>query len=504
MIANVSRVLYLLIAALGMLAFGASPAAAHLDFVGSNPEDGQIVKGELSSVSLTFTVPAEPAGSGFQILDNEGTKIPLDISKQRSGEKWVLTPRDALTGGRYGVKWRVTAPDTHPKEGAFRFTIENQAAPAGSPQAPPATSALDEALSPADTTTAETIRWLGSAAALLGILLALGAIIFLAFVMVGRPAELTRIMKIIRWSGMLVVFGTIVQVLGRSAVQQEGDWAAALTPEALVDLLSMSGFGWFVLLRIVGGLLLFTGATAAAVLPRNEETAGPSVDESTARMVRPNVRGIPWALLGALLTGVSFLLDGHTATVQPWVLVWLSDLAHVLAAAAWAGGLAMLAVVLGQRRAAGHPLDPAHLAVKFSVVAAAGLTIAGLAGFALTVQILDYPAQLWETVWGRTLIAKVLLVGVVAAFGAYNHLRLVPMLEASFESRRAPAEDSATASRHDVPQESTAVQLAEKTQSQLAVERVGRRLRATAWVELSLLVAVVGLTALLISSSPSA
>ena len=85
MIANVSRVLYLLIAALGMLAFGASPAAAHLDFVGSNPEDGQIVKGELSSVSLTFTVPAEPAGSGFQILDNEGTKIPLDISKQRSG-----------------------------------------------------------------------------------------------------------------------------------------------------------------------------------------------------------------------------------------------------------------------------------------------------------------------------------------------------------------------------------------------------------------------------------
>ena len=503
MIANVSRVLYLLIAALGMLAFGASPAAAHLDFVGSNPEDGQIVKGELSSVSLTFTVPAEPAGSGFQILDNEGTKIPLDISKQRSGEKWVLTPRDALTGGRYGVKWRVTAPDTHPKEGAFRFTIEDQAAPAGSPQAPPATSALDEALSPADTTTAETIRWLGSAAALLGILLALGAIIFLAFVMVGRPAELRRIIKIVRWSGMLVVFGTLIQVFGRSAVQQEGDWAAALAPEALMELLSMAGFGWFVLLRIVGGLLLFAGATAA-VLPRDEEMSGPSVDESTARMVRPNVRGIPWALLGVLLTVVSFLLDGHTATVQPWLLVWVSDLAHVVAAAAWAGGLAILAVVLGQRRAAGYPLDPAHLAVKFSVVAAAGLTIAGLAGFALTVQILDYPAQLWETVWGRTLIAKVLLVGVVAAFGAYNHLRLVPMLEASFELRRDPAEDSVTASHHEVAQESTAVQLAAKTQSKLAVEKVGRRLRLTAWVELSLLVAVVGLTALLISSSPSA
>jgi len=503
MIVNVSRALFLLIAALGLLAFGASPAAAHLDFVSSNPEDGQTVKGELSSVSLTFSVPAEPAGSGFQVLDNEGTQIPLDISKQRSGEKWILTPREALTGGRYGVKWRVTAPDTHPKEGAFRFTIENQAAPAGSPQAPPATSALDEALSPADTTTAETIRWLGSAAALLGILLALGAIIFLAFVMVGRPAELRRIIKIVRWSGMLVVFGTLIQVFGRSAVQQEGDWAAALAPEALMELLSMAGFGWFVLLRIVGGLLLFAGATAA-VLPRDEEMSGPSVDESTARMVRPNVRGIPWALLGVLLTVVSFLLDGHTATVQPWLLVWVSDLAHVVAAAAWAGGLAILAVVLGQRRAAGYPLDPAHLAVKFSVVAAAGLTIAGLAGFALTVQILDYPAQLWETVWGRTLIAKVLLVGVVAAFGAYNHLRLVPMLEASFELRRDPAEDSVTASHHEVAQESTAVQLAAKTQSKLAVEKVGRRLRLTAWVELSLLVAVVGLTALLISSSPSA
>ncbi|MCH9719352.1 MAG: CopD family protein [Actinomycetia bacterium] len=436
-------------------------------------------------------------------MDNEGTEIPLDVAKQRSGEKWVLTPRDALNGGRYGVKWRVTAPDTHPKEGSFRFTVENQAGPTSSPQAPPVTSALDEALSPSDTTAAESIRWLGSAAALLGILLALGAIIFLAFVMVGRPAEVIRIQKIVRWSGMLVVFGTLVQVLGRSAVQQEGDWAAALAPEAVMDLLSMAGFGWFVLLRIVGGLLLFAGATTA-VLPRDEENSGPLVDEPKEKMVRPNVRGIPWALAGVLLTGVSFLLDGHTATVQPWVLVWLSDLAHVVAAAAWAGGLAILAVVLGQRRAAGHPLDPAHLTVKFSVVAAAGLTIAGLAGFALTVQILDYPAQLWETVWGRTLIAKVLLVGIVAAFGAYNHLRLVPMLEASFELRRAPAKDSATASHHDVPQESTGVQLAEKTQTQLAVEKVGRRLRVTAWVELSLLVAVVGLTALLISSSPSA
>jgi putative copper export protein len=202
---------------------------------------------------------------------------------------------------------------------------------------------------------------------------------------------------------------------------------------------------------------------------------------------------------------VAFLFDGHTATQTPLLLVWATDVAHVLAAATWVGGIAMLATVLWRRRRAHHALDAAYLAVKFSVVAGISLIVAGIAGIALTVEILDEPSQLLASTWGQVLVAKVALVSVVAAIGAYNHFRLIPLLEEAVELRtnhpHLPEDAGPAGPAEPHPGHSTTVVLAQRAEVEATSDGISRKLLFTAYAEVLLLVAVIGLTAWLVGSS---
>ncbi|MEZ5227792.1 MAG: copper resistance protein CopC [Acidimicrobiales bacterium] len=124
------------IAALTVLA--TAPAGAHTGFESSDPADGATVDGPLDAISLVFTGPAEPTGTGFEILDGSGTlRTPTDASTA-DGLTWVLRFDPPLDGGQVGVRWMVKAPDAHPIDGSFSFTIN--AAPPRQPRrfGPPA------------------------------------------------------------------------------------------------------------------------------------------------------------------------------------------------------------------------------------------------------------------------------------------------------------------------------------------------------------------------------
>lgn len=118
---------------------------------------------------------------------------------------------------------------------------------------------------------------------------------------------------------------------------------------------------------------------------------------------------------------------------------------HVAAGAIWAGGLVMLALVIWRRHRRGDDSRALQLAVRFSVVAALALVVAGVAGSVLAVIILNNVSDLWVTTWGQVLILKTMLVGVAGAAGLYNHRVLIPKMavaeagngEAEVEFRRA-------------------------------------------------------------------
>jgi len=125
-------------------------------------------------------------------------------------------------------------------------------------------------------------------------------------------------------------------------------------------------------------------------------------------------------LLAAAAAGWLLLrsLQGHAGAhgVQPAVIDWM----HLLAAAAWLGGLVQLAMLP-------RPV-PVAIAARMRVQATAALAVlvpAGVYGAFLHVHRVDL---LTGSPYGETLIAKLAFASVLLVLGAVNHFRHVPAM----------------------------------------------------------------------------
>jgi putative copper export protein len=112
---------------------------------------------------------------------------------------------------------------------------------------------------------------------------------------------------------------------------------------------------------------------------------------------------------------------------------------HLLAGAAWLGGLLWL--TLGERSDRDHFTREA-LRVS-SVALWASIAVAG-SGVSMALLFLSTPRDLVDTAYGAVLLAKIVgLIGLVA-FGAYHRFRALPALRAA---NVAPATLAATVRR---------------------------------------------------------
>lgn len=139
-------------------------------------------------------------------------------------------------------------------------------------------------------------------------------------------------------------------------------------------------------------------------------------------------RGIP-AMAGLALATLAW--SGHAAATEGMAGTFhrVSDIVHLLAASAWIGALAMLLGMLAgevricEARAALTAFSSAGTAIVALIVATGlvnGWMILGPAGV----------PTLPHTPYGRLLIAKLLLFGVMLAMAALNRWRLTPRLTA--------------------------------------------------------------------------
>ncbi|MFI6428627.1 CopD family protein [Promicromonospora sp. NPDC050880] len=306
-------------------------------------------------------------------------------------------------------------------------------------------SAMD---SPA-TSVAGAVARLGGAAALWSGLVAGGALAFTAFVLRGRDeVDAPVVLRLARWAGVVILGGLAIRVVAGSVVVAHGDLAAAVSPSAIADSFTGSTL-WELGLQAAGAVALAAGA-------------------------RGTLQGSWLAVIGVVLVGAGHVLGGHSNTVEPRWLVVIADVAHLAAAATWVGGVVAMGLLLRARRRDGHDIDAALMGARFSVVAAVSVTVVGVTGVVLAVGILDRPEQLWQSNWGLLLLAKVAVVAVVAAIGAYNHFSVVPRL---------------TARRHAV------VRHAGRSHT------AGGILRRSAGRETTLMVVIVLLTAWLVAAS---
>jgi copper transport protein len=142
--------------------------------------------------------------------------------------------------------------------------------------------------------------------------------------------------------------------------------------------------------------------------------------------------GAAWWGAAALGAGMlaTFSLGGHAVEVSGQAgLAALLDWLHALAAMVWLGGLVALAlalrVVRGRTEARGLV---APLAKRFSSVAlvcVAYLGVSGLYGYSR--QVAGF-GPLIDTAYGRVLIVKLCLFGVLVLLGALNRFFLLPGL----------------------------------------------------------------------------
>lgn len=254
-----------------------------------------------------------------------------------------------------------------------------------------------------------------TAAAVLG-----GASLFFVYGPQPEPA--------VRWPRRLVRAAAAAGALGALAwlMAQAGAvgevQADALNPAMVWSVATETGFGHVALLRL--GLFLL--ALAAAIV------------------LRPSARAY-WLSLGVLgaAASVSFAWTGHGAHDEgaAAVIHLTADALHLLAASVWLGALACLAGLLLAARKSPSAAGSAAVTglVRFSAIGVAVVAVLVASGL-VNSWFLVGPGGLValpSTAYGRLLLAKLALFGLMLALAALNRYRHTPDVERALQVPQA-------------------------------------------------------------------
>ena len=171
----------------------------------------------------------------------------------------------------------------------------------------------------------------------------------------------------------------------------------------------------------------FGGAYAAAAIIA-------ALGATAAAVAFVDRRAAPAAWAAALLLLPLPSIAGHALDAgRPRVEVPV-DALHLAAAAVWTGGLVQLALAFraGDERS--------RLVRRFSTVALASVVVLSASGILRALAELSAVSQLWSTSYGRTLIVKTALLGVLVTLGWLNRYRLVSRWDAAGLRRSVSAE----------------------------------------------------------------
>jgi cytochrome c oxidase assembly factor CtaG/putative copper export protein len=118
-----------------------------------------------------------------------------------------------------------------------------------------------------------------------------------------------------------------------------------------------------------------------------------------------------WGLVAGVAVGLPGL-TGHAAGLGGHSVALISGMLHIVATSLWAGGLVALVT-----HAAMRDPDMAERVRRFGVVAIVSVAVIAVTGFAAAATRLDAPAQLLTTAYGRTVLAKIVALGVAGGLG---------------------------------------------------------------------------------------
>jgi len=380
------------VATAGML--GPVPAAqAHAFLVGSNPGDGQVLAEAPTHLRLDFSESVVLGATRIDIVDGNGRHLAARAlrlvshgsAQQSEDPVEVVADLAALAKGSYRISWEtLSSDDLHSTRGELIFGVGQAVTAVGLHE--PAPSLVEAAL-----------RWL----ILLGLSGALGGELARRLLegaggpVCGRAARLAR-----KVSARSAITGAVVAlILLANQLAAPGSSVAAL-------LWSSYGARWG--LREAGLVLLVVSATAG---PRN-------LSVMTSRLL---------VATGGALACLGTALLGHSgAGTTPNLTRVIASAAHLGAATTWSGCVAVLAIVLVRRRRGGMPSrDLARTVLRaFGPPAAVCVGVMVVTGIYLSSNVIGSVDAALFTIYGRTLLAKVMLAGIAGSLALVNIVRL--------------------------------------------------------------------------------
>ncbi|MER6421532.1 copper resistance protein CopC [Streptomyces sp. NPDC001137] len=395
----------LFLAVLGMLLAGAGTASAHAALTGSDPAQGVVVDKAPSQVTLTFSEKVATSDDSLRVLDPKGKRVDTGRPSNVSGTSYAVPLHSGLPDGTYTVSWQVVSADSHPVAGAFTFSIG----------------------APSTTTVSVTDRTVGGG--IVGRLYGFGRYVSYAgfIVLVGgaafvlacwrRGSGVRALQRFVVGGWLALTSATLLLLLLRGSYTSSGKVGAIFDLSLLGQVLqTKSGAALISRLLLLAAAALFIAvlfgayARPSPTTTPNDDASRRLPDSRDAEEKRDLTFGL--AIGGTVVAAglaASWAMAEHASTgLQPGVAMPV-DVVHLLAVAAWLGGLCALLVALYR---SDTPIEAAAVH-RFSRVAFGSVLALVATGIYQSWRQLGSWSAFTDTAYGRLLLVKIGLVALL-------------------------------------------------------------------------------------------
>jgi copper transport protein len=468
----VRRLVGVTAAAITLIAVGASPAYAHAELQTTDPQAGAVYDAAPKNVTLRYSEPVEASLGAVRLYDGEGDRIDTGTPSHPDGDgSAVRVDLPGLRDGSYVVTWRVLSADAHPVRGAFTFQVGPEAT------ADDLDSLTERLLaSQGGSEVVGSVYAVARFGVFASLALLVGGAAFLVLVWPGgRASTIASRLVWAGWAGAVV--STVIELL------VQGPYAAGLgLGDALdLDLLqevfdTRAGRVWLARLAFL--------AVAAVLLWR--------LLPPRRRPVREYPLTPVWgaaAVAAAIALVATPGLGGHAGSGDLVPLAIVADTAHLGGVALWLGGLVVLLAAFLPRAGAD---ELRTVLPRYSQVALSAVGVIIATGVFQAWRQVGSLSALRDTDFGRLLVVKVLLVGVLVVAAAFSR----EVVNRTFRARTArvavgaggpPVDDGVEPFVDEEP-------LDDATEV--------RNLRRSVLIEVVLAVVILSVTALLVNTPP--
>ncbi|MFI7084286.1 copper resistance CopC/CopD family protein [Streptomyces anulatus] len=382
----------------GLLLAGAGPASAHAALTGSDPQDGAVVDTAPKEVTLSFSEAIAVGDDSIRVLDPSGKRADTEAEPRDLSEggtvRYGVALHSGLPDGTYTVAWQAISADSHPISGAFTFSI-------GAPSETTVALSSQEAGGGPVGVVYDIARY----AAYGGFVLLVGGSAFVLICWRGGASALPMQRLVVRgW--LTLTAATLVMLLLRNPYTGSGKFADAFDLAGLQSVLDTKpGAALVSRLLLLGAAALFIAVLFGTYARREDEQERKDLTFGLA------VGG------GVVAAGIAatWAMSEHASTGIQASIAMPVDVAHLLAVAAWLGGLASLLVALYRT-----PDIGSASVRRFSAVAFGSVVVLAATGIYQSWRQVGSWSALTGTRYGQLLIIKVALIAVLLAVAWFS------------------------------------------------------------------------------------